>query len=145
MEFVSNSNTKTLEIGKQIASTLCGGDIIFLHGELGTGKTTLTKGIAKGLNIETDITSPTFTLMNIYDIPKNANGIKQLIHIDTYRMETAQDLIDIGVEDYLGAPDTVTIVEWPEKIESLLAGKKIKRVVLEHDENDGRKITLENF
>lgn len=139
----SSSNDETLKIGQQIASTLVGGDILLMYGDLGAGKTTLTKGIAKGLGVDNDITSPTFTLMNMY--PVDVGNIKQLVHIDTYRMEDAQELLDIGVQDYLGSPDTITIIEWPEKIESLLTGKNIKKIHLEHLGEEKRKITLENF
>jgi tRNA threonylcarbamoyladenosine biosynthesis protein TsaE len=142
MEYLSNSNEQTLEIGQQIASTLVGGDILLMYGDLGAGKTTLTKGIAKGLGVDNDITSPTFTLMNMY--PVDVGNIKQLVHIDTYRMEDAQELLDIGVEDYLGSPDTVTIIEWPEKIESLLTGKNIKKIFLEHLGEEKRNIIFSN-
>ncbi len=141
MEYLSNSNEQTLEIGQQIASTLVGGDILLMYGDLGAGKTTLTKGIAKGLGVDNDITSPTFTLMNMY--PVAGGKIKQLVHIDTYRMEDAQELLDIGVEDYLGSPDTVTIIEWPEKIESLLTGKNVKKIFLEHLGEERRNIAFE--
>ena len=143
MEYLSSSNDETLEIGKQIASTLQGGDIVLLYGELGAGKTTLTKGIANGFGITEDITSPTFTLMNMYPVKNNASGIQTLVHIDTYRLENAQELLDIGVEDYLGSPDTITIIEWPEKVESLVKNKKIISVYLNHVENETRKITID--
>jgi len=143
MKFLSTSTQETLEIGKQIASTLQGGDVVLLEGNLGAGKTTLTKGIAQGLGIREDITSPTFTLMNIY--PCNQNSIKQVVHIDTYRMEDAQDLLDIGVEDYLEATHTVTLIEWPEKIESLLRGNKIKKINIEYEDQTRRTITFEDY
>ncbi len=142
MEYISSSNQETLDIGKQIASTLCGGDIVLMYGELGAGKTTLTKGIAKGFGLTEDITSPTFTLMNMYPIKNNVAGIQTLVHIDTYRLEDADELLSIGVEDYLGSPDTLTIIEWPEKIESLVLGKKITKIFLEHLEESKRKITV---
>lgn len=145
MEYITSSNEETLEIGTQLARTLQGGDIVLMYGELGAGKTTLTKGIAVGLGIDTDITSPTFTLMNIYPVKNNAAEIIHLVHIDTYRLENAEELLAIGVEDYLGSPDTVTIIEWPEKIESLVEGKKVKKIFLEHFEEGKRKIILQNF
>lgn len=143
MIYTSSSNQETIKIGNQIASTLHGGDIVLLYGDLGAGKTTLTKGIAEGLKVTNEITSPTFTLMNIY--PASAQEINQLVHIDTYRMEDAQELVNIGVDDYLGATDTVTIIEWPAKIEPLLVGKKLKKLYLEHAGEDKRKITLEEY
>jgi tRNA threonylcarbamoyladenosine biosynthesis protein TsaE len=143
MEHITSSNEETFEIGTQLARTLQGGDIVLMYGELGAGKTTLTKGIASGFGITEDITSPTFTLMNIYSVSGNSAGIKSLVHIDTYRLEDAAELLSIGVEDYLGSPDTVTIIEWPEKIESLVLGKKVKKIFLEHIEEGKRKITID--
>lgn len=140
METILSSEQETIEFGKTLSQQLNGGDILFLSGDLGTGKTTLTKGIAAGLGIANTITSPTFTLMNVYQIENNK--IKQLVHIDTYRLEDEKDLIEIGVEDYLGAPDTVCIVEWPEKISTLLKNKKTISVEIVSQKNNQRKITV---
>ncbi len=107
---------------------------MLLHGELGAGKTTFTKGIAQGLDIKDQITSPTFTLMNVYK-----NG--RLVHIDTYRLKNAQELIDIGAEDYIGNPDSISVIEWPEKIKKLLTTKRFISVHLDHGEN-GRILQL---
>ncbi|NCO05036.1 MAG: tRNA (adenosine(37)-N6)-threonylcarbamoyltransferase complex ATPase subunit type 1 TsaE [Candidatus Magasanikbacteria bacterium] len=143
MEFISTCQEDTKKIGQTIASTLQPGDIITLTGNLGTGKTSLTKAIAKGLGIQKEITSPTFPIMNIYTVPKNPKEITQLIHIDTYRIDNEKELIEIGVEEYLEDSNTITIIEWPEKINSLLQNKKIKKVLIEHLGEQKRKITLE--
>ncbi len=143
-EEIIQTENETIEFGKKLAQNFHGGDIVLLYGNLGAGKTTLSKGIARGLGIEKDITSPTFTLMNVYPIALTKNGIKTFAHIDTYRLNDAKELVAIGVEDYLGASDTVTVIEWPEKVEELLEGKKVMKIFLEHD-GEGRKIHLENF
>lgn len=143
MERIARSEEETKKIGKDIASELKGGDIVALHGDLGAGKTTLVKGIAEGLGIKEEITSPTFTLMNVYKIKNNELKIKELAHIDTYRLKNEQELIDIGVEDYLGAPDTICIVEWPEKIANLLRDKVVKYILIEHASETKRKIVIE--
>ena len=109
-----------IEYGKKLATTLKGSEILCLQGDLGAGKTCLSKGIALGLGIKKEILSPTFTLMNIYQINDKQSVVRQLVHIDTYRLKTEQELIEIGAEDYLGTPDTVCIVEWPEKIAGIL-------------------------
>jgi len=127
---------ETIKYGEKKSKNLQAGDILCLHGNLGTGKTTLTKGIAKGLKIKENITSPTFALMNIYNI-KNGK-IKNFVHIDTYRLESEEDLIEIGVEDHLGAGDTVCVIEWPEKIEGLLKNKKTIDITIEHTEENER-------
>jgi len=134
---ILKTNEDTINYGIKLANKLKAGDILCLHGDLGAGKTTLVKGIATGFKIKEKITSPTFSLMNIYKI-KNKQ-IKNLIHIDTYRLESEEDLIDIGVEDYLGSSDTITIIEWPEKIKKLLENKKTIDITIEHTE-DGERI-----
>ena len=132
MKQITKNQQQTIELGKKIASKLKSGDIVLLHGNLGAGKTTLVKGIAQELNIEEEITSPTFTLMNVYKILPVGRQVKNLIHIDTYRLENEEDLIEIGVEDYLGEPDTICIIEWPEKIKGLLKNKKTIDITIEH-------------
>lgn len=143
MQWITDSTEETINIGKEIASTLRGGDILLFYGELGAGKTTLSKGIATGLGINKDVTSPTFSLMNVYNVANNET-IHQLVHIDTYRLKDATELIAIGSEEYIGSPDTVCIIEWPEKVESLLSGKKVKKIFLEHADGGKRKILFEN-
>ncbi len=147
---ITHSDAETKELGKQIATTLTGGDVVCLYGELGAGKTTLVKGLAEALGITETITSPTFTLMNVYRIiktlkHKNIKTIKNLVHIDTYRLKSADELVEIGVEDYLGQPNTITIVEWPEKITELLDGKQILEIKIEHGKGDERKIEIKKL
>lgn len=149
----TTSSSETEKFGREFSNQLKGGDIVCLYGELGAGKTTLVKGIADGLVVKDEITSPTFTLMNVYNIktfPPEADpllvekykNIKTLVHIDTYRLKNEQELIDIGAEDYLGLPNTVCIIEWPEKIEKLLTGFNTIKLTLSHEIGDRRKIDL---
>lgn len=140
----STSAEQTKQIAKKFASKLTDGDIVLLHGELGSGKTTFVKGLAKSFGVEENITSPTFTLMNIYKIKSPKSKVKSLIHIDTYRLEKQQELIDIGVEDYLGNKNTVCIIEWPEKIANLLKNYKTKNVHFEHVDENIRKIIIKD-
>ncbi len=143
MHYTTHSDIETKAIGKAIAADISSGALICLHGDLGAGKTTLVKGIAEGLGIANEITSPTFTLMNVYDVrnPQNAN-VHKIVHIDTYRLKDAAELIAIGVEDYLGEPGVVTIIEWPEKIAELLHNKKVLNVFIEHSGGNARTITV---
>ncbi len=132
-----------IKLGKEIASKLKGGNIVLLYGDLGAGKTTLTKGIANYFGID-DVVSPTFTLMQEYQVNKPASTqVSKFIHIDTYRLENEEDLIEIGAEDYLGDENTICIVEWPEKIEGLLKNKKVLNIKIEHSENNSRLLTLD--
>lgn len=140
----TKSNLETINLGEKIASNFNGGDIILLKGELGSGKTTLVKGIAKFLKINpNDITSPTFTLMNVYPVTDNTN-IKSMVHIDTYRLDDEKELLDIGIEDYLGKPDTICLIEWPEKINKLLENKKTIKIMIENENETDRNITIQS-
>lgn len=105
-EFISHALSDTVEFAKFIADTLTGGEIVLLKGELGAGKTTFTKGLAKALGVREEVTSPTFTLLNVYE-----SGRLPLYHMDMYRIESADELYETGVEDYL-SKDGVTVVEW---------------------------------
>lgn len=95
-----------VRLGMSLATLLKGNEIIYLQGELGAGKTTLVRGILRGLGFEGRVTSPTFTLMNVYD------SHPPVYHFDFYRLE-GSDLADLGLEDYLGKKG-ITIIEWPE-------------------------------
>src|SRR3989339_1387071 len=141
----SKSQQQTMSIGKQIAIKLRGGDIVLLRGDLGAGKTTLVKGIAFGLGIKEKITSPTFTLMNVHEVKSQKfikSKVKNMVHIDTYRLKNENELIEIGVEDYLGEKDYICVIEWPEKITGLLQGKKTMMVDIESVEKNERKIRV---
>jgi len=114
-----------MEFGRQLAESLKPGDVVALTGDLGAGKTCLVKGIALGLGITQDITSPTFTIIHEYP---------PLAHVDLYRLDS---VYGIGLENYLGGP-WITVIEWAEKIESLLPAqtKRIRLTVI--DENTRR-------
>lgn len=145
MNIISHSDIETKQIAKNFAATLTSGAIVCLHGDLGAGKTTFTKGLSEALGLTTDINSPTFTLMNVYQLPTLDFGqyrLSTLIHIDTYRLKSEQELIDIGVEDYLGQPGTITLIEWPEKLTALLINKKVINVTIDHQGENLRKITI---
>jgi len=104
-----------MAIGKIIGAAAVGGDVIALVGDLGTGKTCLSQGIARGLDVPEvyPITSPTFTLINEYP------GRVTLYHFDIYRLQGAQDLEDMGYEDYFYGGG-VTVIEWAERIKDIL-------------------------
>src|SRR3990167_96601 len=126
-----SSEQQMIGFGKKIAAELKGGDVVLLYGELGAGKTTLTKGIADRLGIKKNIVSPTFTLMQVYKISNIKYQISNLVHIDTYRLKDEKQLYEIGAEDYIGDSETVCVIEWPEKLGGLLEGKRVKKVFIE--------------
>src|SRR5580698_446032 len=109
----TRSVAETLEFGGRLARELQRGDVIALSGELGAGKTALVKGIAHGLGITMDVTSPTFTLIHEY-----VGGRLPLFHVDLYRLDTVSQALAVGIEDYLNGPG-VTVIEWAERIAPL--------------------------
>lgn len=139
MSFSADSIEQMNKIAAEIAGNLSGGDILLLSGTLGAGKTTLTKGIAAALGLSAEVTSPTFALMQQYDLPEPKHDIEQIVHIDTYRLNDESELKAIGAMDYIGDEKTLTIIEWPEKLATLLSGLKTKHLQLSHAD-DGRQI-----
>ena len=127
---ISHSAAETMEFGRQLAASLRVGDVVALDGDLGAGKTCLVKGIARGLGISQDVTSPTFTLIHEY-----RGGRLPLFHVDLYRLDSVQQALQIGLEDVL-AGNGITVIEWADKIAPLLpaAAKRFHlRVTGEND------------
>ncbi|MBI5732324.1 MAG: tRNA (adenosine(37)-N6)-threonylcarbamoyltransferase complex ATPase subunit type 1 TsaE [Candidatus Magasanikbacteria bacterium] len=138
--FISKSAEETRALSKKIALTLKGGDILALEGNLGAGKTTFAKGLGKGLGVKSVMRSPSFNLMKIYPT-ENKNEINLLIHLDCYRLNSAQEVMETGLLDYLGKKGTVTVIEWPEKIKNLLKNFKLRKIKFEIKGEGKRKIT----
>ncbi|HQL05317.1 MAG TPA: tRNA (adenosine(37)-N6)-threonylcarbamoyltransferase complex ATPase subunit type 1 TsaE [Treponemataceae bacterium] len=137
MTLHTNTSEETIALGEKIGSFLQKGDIIALKGTLAAGKTTITKGIARSLGIEEDVTSPTFTLISEYE------GKIPLYHFDVYRLDTIEDFINLGSEELLYG-NGVSIIEWSEKIFSELPDYTIS-IHLETQSDNSRKITIENW
>lgn len=115
----SDSPAITKQLAQSYINHLHGGDIIGLKGELGSGKTTFVQGLAKAYGITQTITSPTFIILQIYPVIDHPT-IKQLCHIDAYRLQNESDARSAGITDYLGQPDTLCVIEWPENLHRLL-------------------------
>jgi len=115
---VTESAGETLALGERLGGLLRPGDVVALYGELGSGKTVLTKGIARGLGVEADVHSPTFTLIH-----EHAGPIP-LFHVDLYRIEGEAEVESIGVEEYIEAGG-VTVIEWAEKMRSVLPAERL--------------------
>ena len=138
MEFFVNSIDETEKLGFKIGTLVKPGNIICLTGDLGTGKTHITKGIAKGLNINEIITSPTFTIVNEYD-----SGRLKLNHFDVYRVSDPDEVYAIGFDDYIFS-DAVSVIEWANYIEEILP-EDLLHIRIEKDLSKGedyRKITI---
>ena len=135
IELISHSAEETMALGKTIAELACPGSTFCLTGDLGAGKTTLVRGIARGLNIKSVVQSPTFNIMKIY-----FDGIKPLIHIDAYRLADVDT--DIGLDEYIGYETGITVIEWPVFIPRLIPENSAEINIINIGEND-RKITIE--
>lgn len=139
IELITNSANDTIEFGKSVARAVEKGAVISLVGDLGAGKTTFTKGVARGLGIMDNVTSPTFTILNEY-----AGEEKRLYHFDFYRIEDPDELVELGFEDYFPSTDGLTIVEWVEKAPSVLP-KQYYQITFEKIDDDKRKIVFEEI
>lgn len=139
MKYESKSEQETFLLGQKIASEAKPGEIYALLGDLGVGKTVFTKGFAKGLGIEEHVSSPTFTIVQIYD-----EGRLPLYHFDVYRIGDPEEMDEIGYEDYFFG-DGVSLVEWANLIEELMP-PQTKWICIEKDLSKGfeyRIITVE--
>ena len=123
----------TEEFGMKLASSLEPGDIVALIGDLGTGKTTLTKYIAKGLGVTENIDSPTFNI-----VKEHKSGIIPLFHFDVYRLSSGDELLDIGADEYFYS-DGVCIIEWADIVADVVP-EKAKVILIEYGEKQGERI-----
>ena len=135
MVFYSHSPQETEKIGQALAQKLTPGTVIAYEGDLGTGKTAFTRGLAKGLGASDPVTSPTYTIVNEY-----LSGRLPLFHFDMYRLGSADDLFDIGWEDYLERGG-VCAVEWSENVEEAMENAIC--VCIEKTGDESRRITIE--
>ena len=142
MQYISHSTEETIAIGEELGRTLVPGDVLILTGDLGAGKTQLTKGIARALGVADDVTSPTFTIQMVYP-----GRDMDLNHFDLYRLERADQLEDTGIFDVLGA-DGVCVIEWGEQFADELGDERIDVVLRRLDdevapgEEPPREITI---
>ena len=134
-EFISKSELDTEELGRRFASGLPGGTVVAMYGDLGAGKTAFVRGMARGMGLDCRVSSPTFTIVNEY------LGQRELIHFDMYRLSDADELFDIGWEDYLNR-GAVCAVEWSENVQDAFFGDEIKVTITKLSDNE-RKIVIE--
>jgi len=125
----------TDKIGKIIGESLKSGTVICLEGDLGAGKTTLTQSIAKGLEIHDYVTSPTFTIIKEY------NGRLNLYHMDAYRLDSEDEMYDLGYDEYINS-DGVCIIEWASKIKGLIPKSAINITININYENNNRELDI---
>ena len=137
----TNSAQETYQLGEKIGKIVKPGDVFSLVGDLGVGKTVFTQGLAKGLDIEEAINSPTFTIVQVYE-----EGRMPFYHFDVYRIGDIEEMDEIGYEDYFYG-NGVCLIEWANLIEEILP-KNIKEITIEKDLEKGfdyRKITIKGI
>ena len=134
MEVITNSALETEQVGEKLGKRLQPGTILAYEGDLGAGKTAFTRGLARGLGAAEQVTSPTYTIVNEY-----LSGRLPLFHFDMYRLSSADDLWDIGWEDYLDRGG-VCAVEWSENVRDAMEGAITVRIQKLGEES--RKITI---
>ena len=138
MIYSSNSPEETAKIASEFASTLTGGDVICLNGDLGVGKTVFVQALAKALGIDDYINSPTFTIVNQYE------GRLPLYHFDVYRIADCDEMYEIGYDEYVYG-DGVSVIEWAENIKEILPEKRYE-ITIKKDYDKGedyRSIEIE--
>ena len=145
---ITHSPQETRALGCRLAGLLQPGDVLLLLGDLGAGKSELTRGVAEGLGVTATVTSPSFTILNVYD-----DGSIPLYHFDWYRLESAEELYEMGMDEYLGG-DGVAVVEWPSQCpeaipESYLEVKiqplgESERCITLTPRGDFRELTMED-
>lgn len=132
----TESVEETRALGAQLAETLDAGAVLGLYGDLGTGKTHLVKGLAEGLGIQPSrVRSPTFTILNTYE-----EGPRPLYHFDAYRVQTPDEFIELGFEEYVHG-DGITCIEWADRVDSLLPSHTLP-LTLSHVAQHERRIAL---
>jgi tRNA threonylcarbamoyladenosine biosynthesis protein TsaE len=140
-EFTTLSGADTVEVGRKLAALLKPPQLLLLRGDLGTGKTTLVKGIAQALDAADpdEVTSPTFTLLHEYDGTQDGKPVK-LFHLDVYRLEGERQLETLGLDELL-TPDALVLVEWGDKFKSIKK-RATGEIVITAEGGDARKITV---
>jgi tRNA threonylcarbamoyladenosine biosynthesis protein TsaE len=127
---------ETHALGQRLGALLRAGDVVVLDGELGTGKTVLAKGIAVALGVDEPVVSPTFTVVREYDAPT------PLVHVDVYRLDHLQELHDLGFDDLVGG-DSVTVVEWGDRVSAALPGDRLSVLLEPGDGDDDRVVSVD--
>jgi tRNA threonylcarbamoyladenosine biosynthesis protein TsaE len=140
-EFTTHSGADTIALGRKLADLLAPPQLLLLAGDLGTGKTTLVKGIAQALDAAEpdEVTSPTFTLLHEFDGARQGKPVK-LYHLDVYRLESERQLETLGLDDLL-TPDALVLVEWGEKFKSIRK-RATGEIAIASEGGDARKITV---
>ena len=138
IQLMTHGPGETRAAGRRLAARLRAGDVLLLRGPLGAGKSELTRGIAEGLGVTETVTSPSFTILNVYE-----SGRIPLYHFDWYRLESEEELYELDMDEYLGG-DGIAAVEWPEQCPEAVPDNCLE-AVLEPEGDEERRITLRSL
>ena len=138
MTLVTTSAEQTELLGKKLAELLRPGDVIAYFGDLGAGKTAFTRGFARGLGIADPVSSPTFTIVQEYPYGSG----KMLYHMDLYRISDSDAALAFGIDDFLFAPNAISLIEWPERAEDLYPPDAVNIEIAHTDDENRRIITI---
>lgn len=141
----SEGEDQTIAMGEQFATRLHRGDLVVLKGELGAGKTEFAKGICRFLAVDDLVTSPTFSIINQYAGTTPEGEALKIYHVDLYRIESPDELAEVGFDDMVFAHDAVKLVEWPEKAGDHLPETYWSVSLEQHDEDDVRSIVIDRI
>jgi len=139
-KIISHNEAETFSLGVDLASRLKGGEVLALYGDLGAGKTRFLQGLAKGLGVKGRVNSPTFNILKLYKVVGH-KFIKTFCHIDAYRLESGRDLETLGINEIFQDPETVTAIEWAEKVENILP-KTTSRLNIKRLNEERREIVI---
>jgi tRNA threonylcarbamoyladenosine biosynthesis protein TsaE len=135
IELETGTVDRTRDVGAALATLLEPRDTVLLTGDLGAGKTTLVQGIGRGLGVEDHVASPTFTLVKEY------SGRLDVAHVDVYRLERMQEVVDLGLDE-LGGPDRVLLVEWGDAVQALLPDDRLRVQLTTEPTGDVRRLVF---
>lgn len=135
IELRTDTADRTRDVGAALATQLQARDTVILTGDLGAGKTTLVQGIGRGLSVEEHVASPTFTLVKEYA------GRLDVAHVDVYRLERVQDVLDLGLDE-IGGPDRVLLIEWGDVVQDLLPHDRLRVELTMERTDDVRSIAI---
>ena len=132
--FITNSSKETKKLGRDFAKVLEKGDVLYLYGDLGSGKTTFVRGLAEGLGVKQRIISPTFIITRNYK-----SGVMNFYHIDLYRINNEKDIKGLGLEEIINDFSNIVAIEWAEKLKRLMPKKRID-IEFSYEKVNTRKI-----
>ena len=137
-KIITKNFEETENVGYTLAKSLDLGKTILLFGNLGAGKTVFSRGFARGIGITEPVSSPTYTIVQEYDIPTGG----RLYHLDLYRISGVESALAFGVDEFIDDPNAIRLIEWPMRIDGILPDDCIK-VSIEHIDDETREITIE--